>query len=69
VGLGRAWAADYELWVAHWRADAPLLPTPWGDWLFWQYDVAAVPFWPRRLDMNWFNGTVEELAGRFGPPA
>jgi len=67
VGPGRAWAADYELWVAHWRAKAPALPSPWSDWLFWQYDVAAVPFWPRRLDMNWFNGTVEELADRFRP--
>jgi GH25 family lysozyme M1 (1,4-beta-N-acetylmuramidase) len=78
VGPGRAWAGEYPLWVAHWRATAPALPSPWTDWLFWQYDVAAVPFWPRKIDVNWFNGSVGELEARFpgadrqgkcGPPA
>ena len=68
VGPRRAWAGEYPLWVAHWRAKAPALPSPWSDWLFWQYDVAAVPFWPRKIDVNWFNGTAEELEAWCGLP-
>ena len=68
VGPRRAWAGEYPLWVAHWRAKAPALPSPWSDWLFWQYDVAAVPFWSRKVDVNWFNGSVGELEAQFGPP-
>lgn len=78
VGRDRRWAARYGLWVAHWRAEQPALPSPWTEWLFWQYDVAEVPFWPRKIDVNWFNGSVGELEARFpgadrqgkcGPPA
>jgi GH25 family lysozyme M1 (1,4-beta-N-acetylmuramidase) len=68
VGRDRGWAARYGLWVAHWRAERPALPSPWAEWAFWQYDVAEVPFWPRKLDVNWFNGTAEELEAWCGLP-
>lgn len=67
VGWHKTWAAGYPLWVAHWRAERPALPTPWITWRFWQYDVTAVEFWARKVDVNWFNGTEEELVGRYGP--
>lgn len=61
VGPHRAWSSDYQLWVAHWNAQEPSLPTPWTRWLFWQFAVAKPPFWPRKIDLDMFNGTQEEL--------
>jgi len=68
VGRSAAWAGEYPLWVAHWRVERPALPSPWTEWLFWQYDVEEVPFWPRKVDVNWFNGTAEELEAWCGLP-
>jgi lysozyme len=61
VGPHRSWAGDYGLWVAHWNAQEPTLPTPWTQWLFWQFTVAQTPFWPRKVDLDMFNGTQQEL--------
>lgn len=63
VGRDRGWARHYPLWVAHWNVPEPQLPTPWVEWRFWQYTVGQVPFWPRRIDLDLFNGTEEELWG------
>jgi len=67
VGWSKGWAAGHELWVAHWKAERPALPTPWTGWTFWQYDVAKVRFWPRQLDLDRYNGTEEELRARYAP--
>ncbi|MFN2226793.1 MAG: glycoside hydrolase family 25 protein [Anaerolineae bacterium] len=61
VGRDRAWARDYQLWVAHWNVPEPRLPTPWTEWAFWQYTVDQVPFWPRKLDLDLFRGNEQEL--------
>lgn len=53
VGVDRVWAREYGLWVAHWNVEEPELPTPWTNWIFWQYTVGWVPFWPRRIDLDW----------------
>jgi lysozyme len=61
VGPKRDWSTDYPLWVAHWNVEGPELPTPWTRWQFWQFAVAQTPFWPRKIDLDVFNGTQEEL--------
>lgn len=53
VGVDCAWAREYSLWVAHWNVAEPILPTPWTHWVFWQHTVGWVPFWPRRIDLDW----------------
>lgn len=53
---------EYCLWVAHYGTDAPSLPKPWEEWAFWQYsDHGQVPGIDASTDLNWFNGTYEEL--------
>jgi GH25 family lysozyme M1 (1,4-beta-N-acetylmuramidase) len=51
------WAADYDLWVAHYTTGpAPLLPTDWAGqgWKVWQYTSF-------QLDQNRFNGSEEDF--------
>lgn len=53
---------EYDLWVAHYGADAPTLPCDWDEWRFWQYsDRGRVSGIGAATDLNWFNGTYEEL--------
>ena len=61
VGKKKEWAANYPLWVAHYDVEIPALPTPWKDWTFWQYGIHEVPFWERKVDVDYFNGTREDL--------
>ncbi|MDZ4767150.1 MAG: glycoside hydrolase family 25 protein [Chloroflexota bacterium] len=52
----------YDLWVAHYGSTAPSLPLGWTDWKFWQYsDKGRVPGLRGDVDMNWFDGTLEDL--------
>lgn len=53
------------LWVANYTtAPQPRLPQPWSNWAFWQYSesgrVDGIP--ANDVDLNWFNGTVADLA-------
>lgn len=61
VGRYRPWAREYPLWVAHWNVPGPQLPTPWTQWTFWQYTVAQTPFWPRKINLDRFQGTEQQL--------
>jgi lysozyme len=63
--------ADCPLWIAHWLADKPTVPKPWKTWTFWQitnkghgptYGVES-----QQVDLNYYNGTTEELIKTFGP--
>ena len=58
-----AWSTDYELWTAHWNiASNPCVPTPWQAWEFWQYSSSgSVAGIDGRVDINMYNGTVEQL--------
>ncbi len=47
--------AKYPLWVAHYGTSAPLVPSPWTDWTFWQYAE------DHGLDKNLFNGDINHL--------
>jgi lysozyme len=55
----------YPLWIANYGVSKPISPLPWTNWQFWQYsctgDGLAYGAESKGLDLNWFNGTLEEL--------
>jgi GH25 family lysozyme M1 (1,4-beta-N-acetylmuramidase) len=61
------WAKDYPLWLAQYPNQyvpgmQPVLPRGWFKWTFWQYsDKGQVNGINARVDLNVFNGTLEEL--------
>lgn len=61
---GSADLTTSPLWVAQYTtAPCPDIPAPWKRWQFWQHSsMGAVPGIPgATLDVNWFNGTLEQL--------
>lgn len=61
------WAKDYPLWLAQYpnnysEDSKPFLPRGWFKWTFWQYsERGRVNGINASVDMNLFNGTLEEL--------
>ncbi len=52
----------YTLWVAHWGPQCPNVPSPWGNWHFWQYaDDGTVPGIQGAVDLDYFNGSLQDL--------
>lgn len=74
-----SWAAPYPLWMADYHAagrwprdnEAPIIPRPWIDWLFWQFDGDKGLRLPNGVDCDFcvFNGTEAELQALSGRPA
>ncbi len=63
------WANEYPLWIAHYGVSQPSLPKGWLKWTFWQYsESGTVKGINAAVDLNWFNGTVEELYQFAGSP-
>jgi len=66
-GRPPSWARDYPLWLAQYpkvyrEGSQPYLPRGWNDWTFWQYSQAGrVNGVNAKVDMNVFNGPLEEL--------
>lgn len=62
-----SWAKDYPLWLAQYpdvyvEGSQPFLPRGWFKWNFWQYSqTGRVNGINAKVDMNVFNGTLEEL--------
>jgi len=63
-----SWAKNYPLWLAQYPntyipgSSKPYLPRGWFEWTFWQYsDKGRVNGINASVDMNVFNGTLEEL--------
>ena len=61
---------NYPLWIASYSAQEYMETnlknlTPWDSWKFWQYtskgDGIAFGAESLNLDMNWFNGSLDEL--------
>ena len=49
----------YPYWIAHYYVDSVRYE---GKWHFWQHtDVGTVPGIEEEVDLNVFNGTMEEL--------
>jgi lysozyme len=66
-----AWR-KYRLWIANYGVLKPAIPAPWIDYAIWQYTAKgngkmfgaeAV-----EMDLNWFNGTYEDLMKWCGTP-
>lgn len=61
------WAKEYPLWLAQYpnqfvEGAKPFLPRGWFNWSFWQYsDKGRINGINAAVDMNIFNGTLEEL--------
>lgn len=54
--------SEYPLWVAHWGATCPTMPTGWSDWVVWQTsDSGSVPGVNGNVDTNLFNGGMQAL--------
>lgn len=67
-------AADFSahpLWIANYGAECPLVPAAWTRWSFHQYSsTARVPgITENTVDVNKFNGTLEELKALGKPVA
>ena len=55
---------DYHLWVAEYDTRVPLKVDGWNSWTFWQHsEKGSVAGISGTVDLNRFNGTVEELRG------
>jgi len=57
---------QFPLWNAHWTtSNSPLIPLPWTMWQFWQFTSKgpgqAFGSEGLSMDMNRFNGTLNEL--------
>jgi len=69
-----AWAKDYPLWLAQYPNNyvegmQPYLPRGWFKWTFWQYsEKGKVNGINASVDMNLFNGTLEEFYKFAGAP-
>lgn len=61
------WAKDYPLWLAQYpntyvEGQQPFLPRGWFKWTFWQYsEKGRLNGINANVDLNVFNGTLEEL--------
>lgn len=65
--LGNPDFTEHPLWVAHYGVTCPDAPTPWTEWVIWQYtSTGSVPGITGNVDRNHFNGTLEELMGFTG---
>lgn len=62
-----SWAKDHPLWLAQYPSQyapgmQPFLPRGWFKWTFWQYsDKGRLNGINADVDLNVFNGTLEEL--------
>jgi lysozyme len=54
---------DHPLWIPNYSASCPNLPNGgWTDWTFFQYtDSGSVPGISGNVDLDFFNGSYEEL--------
>ncbi len=68
AGADISWMADYPLWIASY-VPKPVIPQPWTDWTFWQFDGNDGQRMPNGVDadFNWFNGDEAALS-RFANP-
>ncbi len=74
-GSPPTWVKDYPLWVAQYPkrylpGTQPGLPNGWTRWKFWQYsDKGRVNGIIDKVDLDLFNGSLEELYEFAGSPA
>ncbi len=60
--VGGADMTSQPLWLAHYIAACPTVPSPWKAWTFWQYtERGEVPGITGPVDLDVFAGTFTEL--------
>jgi lysozyme len=60
---------SYPLWIANYGVVSPSLPQGWTNWQFWQYSQSgSVSGIAGNVDMDYFNGTPDQLAASFNSP-
>jgi GH25 family lysozyme M1 (1,4-beta-N-acetylmuramidase) len=69
----RVYWPTYDLWAAHYTANLePLIPEGWLTWQFWQYtssgDGPTYGAERAAIDLNWFNGDLDDLHEYIGVP-
>jgi lysozyme len=61
--------AQHPLWIARYKADAPLVPPPWTTWTFWQFadtgDGKKLGCESNAVDLDYFNGSEKDFADYF----
>jgi len=62
------WLMEYDLWIAHYLKnpeDREPYFAPWDKWTFWQFtdrgDGKAYGMESKQVDVNYFNGSLEDL--------
>ncbi|MFT3765922.1 MAG: GH25 family lysozyme [Minicystis sp.] len=64
---GSSQFSSATLWVAHWGASCPSVPSAWNSFSFWQYaDNGHVPGIGPLVDLDRFNGTLADLVALGG---
>jgi lysozyme len=64
-GVGKR-LGDHPLWAASYREGSPAKFSGWDTWTFWQYDDhGSIRGLGGGLDVNWYNGTLEDLIAKF----
>jgi len=67
------WTRNYILWIANYLGPdvpQPYMPSGWSKWTFWQYSkTGSVNGISSDVDLDWFNGTLEELYALAGEEA
>jgi lysozyme len=54
------------LWIAEYGISVPKI-SPWGKWTFWQYENGgSIPGITTPVDLDWFNGSLEDLQAFIG---
>lgn len=50
--------AEFDLWIANYNVEQPIVPKPWTEWTFWQHsEKGKVPGIDTGTDLNWYNGS------------
>ncbi len=79
-GVAPGWLGKYTLWVAHWFTQftdgvtRPIIPNGWHNWTFWQFASpdnangmpASIPAIAQSVDVDFYNGTEEQLRVSIG---
>lgn len=73
VTANKDWLKEYEIWVAQYPSvvgEHPSdLPKGYSNYQFWQFtSEGRIPGYSGDVDINQFNGTVEDLCCRYGLP-
>lgn len=69
----RDWLREYDLWTAEYPevvGEYPTrLPKGYSNWQFWQFtSEGRVPGYSGNIDINYFNGSLEDLCCRYRIP-